>query len=98
MTGSPAQVVVFWFLVVALLLASTGEQEYRVAYREGNQSNVSCNCPGLNTTTNATCVPEEFKKFHCSTLCPGVVCQFVKYTKNQDYSLYSFCNLFGLYW
>jgi len=91
-------VVVFWFLVVALLLASTGEQEYRVAYREGNQTNVSCNCPGLNTTTNATCVPEEFKKFHCSTFCPGVVCQFVKYTKNQDYSLYSFCNLFGLYW
>ena len=96
------QVVVFWFLAVALLLASTGEQEYRVAAREETQTNVSCNCGQgsqvVNTTTNATCVPEEFERFNCSTLCPGVVCQFVKYTKNKDYSLYSFCNLFGLYW
>ena len=87
---------------MALLLASTGEQEYRVAAREETQTNVSCNCSQgskvINTTTNATCVPAEFDSLNCSTLCPGVVCQFVKYTKNQDYSLYSFCNLFGLYW
>ena len=90
----------FWFLVVALFLASTGEQEYRVAFRNNNQTTAGCECiydnKVVNPTQNATCDPQQFK--NCSMECPGVVCQFVKYTKNQDYSLYSFCNLFGLYW
>ena len=91
-----------WFLVVALFLASSGEQEYRVAFRENSQTDVACDCTHdnkvVNTTQNATCDPQQFKNLDCSMDCPGVVCQFVKYTKNQDYSLYSFCNLFGLYW
>ena len=90
-----------WFLVVALFLASSGEQEYRVAFRENSQTDVACDCTHdnkvVNTTQNATCLPEEFKSCNCT----GVVCQFVKYKMNNDNSylrLYSFCNLFGLYW
>ena len=94
------QLVVGWFLVVALFLASSGKQEYRVAFRGDNQTNVTCDCHHdnkmVNTTQNATCLPEEFK--NCTTGCPGVVCQFYKYEENSDFMLFSFCNLFGLYW
>jgi len=92
--------VVFWFLVVALFLASSGKQEYRVAFRGDSQTSAPCNCfhdtKVVNTTQNATCLPEEFQS--CTTGCPGVVCQFVKYKDNSDYSLFSFFNVFGLYW
>ena len=102
LTECSGQLVVFWFLVVFLHLASGGEKEYRVSFREESQTDVACNCTHdnkmVNTTQNATCVPEEFKDLDCTIGCPGVVCQFVKYKENNDYSLYSFCNLFGLYW
>ena len=92
----------FWFLVVYLHLASGGKQEYRVAFRGDNQTAVTRNClhdnKVVNITQNATCLPEEFKNLNCTTRCPGVVCQFVKYKDNSDYSLFSFFNVFGLYW
>jgi len=92
-------VVVFWFLIVALYLASAGQQEYRVAFKsEAEGSAEPCVCANQNITANATCLPDEFEAANCSTVCGGAVCQFVKYTKNKDYSLFAFINLFGLYW
>ena len=92
----------FWFFVVYLHLASTGEQEYRVAFRNNSQTTAGCDCTYdnkvVNTTQNATCDPQQFKNLSCFVDCPGVVCQFVKYTKGDEYIIYSICNLFGLYW
>merc|ERR1712013_352591 len=45
---------------------------------------------------NDTCVPKEFEP--CKQVCPEAQCQFVKYTKNKDYSWMQFVNVFGLYW
>jgi len=96
-------VVVGWFLVVALYLASWGEQEYRVAFK----NNVDCSSvPGCTRTVNGstaapyqsndTCALQEFQP--CMEQCEGAMCQFVKYTKNKDYSWMQFVNVFGLYW
>jgi len=96
-------VVVGWFLVIALYLASWGEQEYRVAYK----NNVDCSSvpsctKSVNGSTatpyqsNDTCTLQEFQP--CMEQCQGAMCQFVKYTKNKDYSWMQFVNVFGLYW
>jgi len=92
-------IVVLWALVVALYLASAGEQEHRIVFKNGTTND---ECPELcgeqNITAKAICIPELFDKENCSNICKGAMCQFVKYTKNKDYSLFSFINLFGLYW
>ena len=93
------QLVVLWALVIALYLASVGEQEHRVVFNNQTEDSLtSCMCADQNITANATCDFHQFEADNCSTVCPGAICQFVKYTKNKDYSLLSFVNLFGLYW
>eukprot|EP00092_Neocalanus_flemingeri_P022536 GFUD01024438.1.p1 GENE.GFUD01024438.1~~GFUD01024438.1.p1 ORF type:complete len:770 (+),score=149.75 GFUD01024438.1:193-2502(+) len=96
-------VVVGWFLVVALYLASWGEQEYRVAFKNDRDCSQFEGCSqsvngsdSVPYQSNDTCTPEEFKP--CIDSCPEAMCQFVKYTKNKDYSWMQFVNVFGLYW
>jgi hypothetical protein len=38
----------------------------------------------------------EFKG--CGVKCPGATCQFVRYSKNKDFSWLQLVNVFGLYW
>jgi len=96
-------VVVGWFLIVALYLSSWGEQEYRVAFKNNRDcSNFEACSRTVNNSlpvpykSNDTCTSKEFQP--CIDVCPEAMCQFVKYTKNQDYSWMQFVNVFGLYW
>ena len=102
-------VVAGWFLFVALYLASSGEQEFKVVIQDNDVNNNSNPCDGIKqclyTTVNNTqeyykgndsCVLEEFSA--CRDACPRASCQFVKYIKNKDYSWMQFINVFGLYW
>ena len=34
----------------------------------------------------------------CSDRCEGATCQFVRYSKNKDFSWLQLVNVFGLYW
>ena len=83
---------------MALFLASNGQQEYRVAFKTETQGNEPCFCAEQNITANATCFPDKFEAENCSSVCAGAMCQFVKYTKSKDHTLFAFINLFGLYW
>jgi len=96
-------VVVGWFLVVALYLSSWGQQEYRVAFKNDKDCSTIPECSySDNSSTivpykaNDTCLPMDFGP--CKKACPDAMCQFVKYTKNKDYSWMQFVNVFGLYW
>ena len=97
------QVVVGWFLVVALYLSSWGEQEFRVSFKNNRDCSDLAGCSRtVNESipapyqSNDTCTPKEFQP--CIDACPEAMCQFVKYTKNKDYSWMQFVNVFGLYW
>jgi len=101
------QLIVFgFFLIVSLYLSSWGVQDYRVAIK--NDENLPCakfsacnNVSGSDSTptpyrTNDTCDPATFSE--CSNACPEASCQFVKYTRNPDYTWMQFINIFALYW
>jgi len=106
-------VVVAWFLLVALFLASWGIPENRVSFSNPDAHNPSSPsecinsgaCTFINSSTGQDvvqnfkpgdiCDPETFNK---SCTCKDVECQFVRYSKNQDYSWMQFVNVFGLYW
>jgi len=96
-------VVVGWFLVVAMYLSSWGEQEYRVSFKNNRDcSRIDACARTVNESfpipyqANDTCIPQEFEP--CKQECPEAHCNFVKYTKNKDYSWMQFINVFGLYW
>ena len=90
-------VIAAWFLAVALSLSTWSEAEHRVSSAESSDVAAACLA---NCTTNYTladfCTPNEFAS--CHQLCPTVSCQFVRYTKNKDYSWMQLANVFGLYW
>ena len=88
-----------WFLLVAALLATSSEQEYRVSMQEG--TNCSSH-PACYRTPHQLYRPADLCSINnfspCELACPGAACQFVKYTRSRDYSLLQAVNVFGLYW
>ena len=97
------QIVIGWFLLVSMYLASSGEQEYRVII-PGNvdcSSHSSCYYRNVNNTTvpyktNTLCTPLTFSA--CQKECPAATCQFVRNVASKDYSWLQMVNVFGLYW
>jgi len=80
------------FLLVAMYLASSGQSDYRVYFKDEKCLNVECE----QFNSNDTCTTESFSS--CAQVCPHSHCQFVKYTKNSDFSWLQLVNVFGLYW
>ena len=95
--------VVSWFVMVALHLASTGEQEYRVTEQPWSNCSALPSClPTYSSSLISPpsnpllCSPETFSS--CASACPGATCVFVRNIKNNDFSWLQAVNLLGLYW
>jgi len=88
--------VAVWFLTIALSLSTWSEAEYRLSSADPEASNCLATCPSSNHTIASLCSPESFAS--CQQLCPAVKCQFVRYTRSQDYSWMQIVNVFGLFW
>lgn len=80
------------FLLVAMYLASSGQSDYRVYFKDDKCDNEECD----QFNSNDTCTKQSFEP--CANVCPHSHCQFVKYTKNSDFSWLQLVNVFGLYW
>jgi choline transporter-like protein 2/4/5 len=79
---------------------------------EVSLANQPCSCSWPNTTSfelqpGQLCLPSTSsllptdggqQNATCTETCPHLECQFVKYSKNKDYSWMQFVNVFGLYW
>ena len=88
--------VAVWFLTIALSLSTWSEAEYRLSSADPEAPNCLATCPSSNHTIASLCSPESFAS--CQQLCPAVKCQFVRYTRSQDYSWMQIVNVFGLFW
>ena len=97
------QIVIGWFLLVSLLITSSGEQEYSVAIPEDADcsSHSSCYFTNMSNTremykTSTLCTPHTFSA--CEKDCPAATCQFVRNVANKNYFWLQMVNIFGLYW
>jgi len=92
-----------WFLTVAMFLASSGIPEFRVHVPEEDREEClktwenSTECWNIyNASSTETC--DVFMSNNCSTSCISASCNFVRYSKNSDFSWMQAYNVFGLYW
>lgn len=75
------------FCVVAVLLASAGQAQYRLMCSTDN-----CECEGIKE--NETCSMDTFN----ATNCPGASCQFYDHVVNPNIPRLHIYNLFALFW
>ena len=86
-------IVIVWFIVVAMFLASSGEAEYRVH----NLDECACVNPedDKNWKEDDEC---EIETFNCNTTCPTSRCEFFRYGPTKEANYLQIYNLFGLFW
>jgi len=90
-------VVVAWFLVIALCLASWGVAEHAPASLGPTTPSCMAACLPSNTSGQGSFCRADTVGEACPA-CPEVTCRFVRYAKNKDYSWLQLVNVFGLLW
>jgi len=94
--------IIIWFVVVAVFLASSGESQYRVDLQNGGGTIYQkCDVNGKDFEEHDKCKPEEFVNA-TSTDCPDLrmdtACMFYKYGPTNETLVMQVYNLFGLLW
>jgi len=92
-------VVSAWFLTVAAFIATSSDQEYRVILPEDTDCSLYPAChKSINVSYQQSDLCSLGTFSDCKASCQGAACQFVKYNRNRDYSLFQIVNVFGLFW
>merc|ERR1711862_467112 len=94
--------IIIWFVIVAVFLASSGQPEYRTDLQGGGIIYDKCTINGKEYEENDKCDPKDFETADPDDGCPNlnVTSACIFYARNQPSSaIYmQIYNLFGLLW